>query len=310
MWNVQSTASVLTARALPASDLEAAILNAVRAWLKTNPDASALAAQLPALELAFTSHVKQHDAELWAMLQNAMTRLNDTPMSEHGAVENLAARLDLNVRLWQFSQSDVYLDAARRLTKQAIAQFDTDREMFHAAAPDNAPVFCTDANARMAEALYRAWRALDDAVARSIAGTLLGTVSDAFVAGEGLYQCVELPDGARTDTRHIPAYANAIQMFLTATETTGRGTYVSRASILADFIVAQAWASAAQLRFDERALFADALARLNLFVSADAYQNAPDDLLSKTSDVPVTPDAASFVLAIERDRAILQYANH
>lgn len=279
--------------------MRAAIENAAREWLAEVPAAAELTAHVPALELVFTAYVKNHDGGLWKLLQKSIARANDRSVPETMALENLATLTDLNLRVWQFTDAEAYGEAARRLTQVATARFDAERDMFHARVSDAINLFIVDANARMAQTLYRAWRALDDAGARAIAGTVLGVVSDAFIPGEGLYQRVEMPDGARSDPRHPAAYANAVQMFLTATETTGRGTYVSRAGILADFLLAQSWANAAQQPFDQRAALADAYARLYSFTHADAYRNAAHALLRETRDVPAGVNAASFALAME-----------
>lgn len=291
-------------QAQPNVDLALAVTNAARAWLSAEPDAATLATHVAALELVWTAQRETQDAALWSALASAMTRVNDAPDAARVALQDAAALLDLNIQLWQFTQAEAYRAAARRWTDLALARFDAVRGLFPANASAEANVFYVDVNARMAEALYHAWRALDEPQARSIAGELLGQVSDAFVVGKGLYQRFEMPDGARSETRHLAAYTNALQMFLTAMETTGRGAYLSRASILADFVLAQEWASAAGLDFAERAQLAAALTRLFKFTKTSAYATATRALLSQTADVPSSVAAAAFALALKSWRAM------
>lgn len=300
----ESDTAALATRAPLDSNLRVVIENAAREWLAGGPGAADLAAHVPALHLAFETYINNRDAGLWNLLQESIARMNETLDPGTMPLEHLAELTELNLRVWQVTDAGAYREAASRLTLEMIARFDNEREMFHPNASDAPSLFCVSENARAAEVLYRAWRALDAAGARPIAGTVLGNVSDAFVPGEGLYQRVEMPGGARSDRQYVRAYANAVQMFLTATQTTGRGTYVSRAGILADFILAQAWADPAQLAFDERAALADAYARLYSFTHADAYRDGAFGLLRETGDVPVSLNAASYALAMERSGSI------
>lgn len=301
----RSDTAVLATPAPLDSNLRAAIENAAREWLAAGPGAAELAAHVPALHLAFEAYINNRDAGLWNLLQASIARVNETLDPGTMPLEHLAALTGLNLRVWQVTDAGAYRDAASRLTLEMIARFDNEREMFHPNATDAPSLFCVSENARVAEVLYRAWRALDAAGARPVAGTVLGNVSDAFVPGEGLYQHVEMPGGARSDAQSAPAYANAVRMFLTATQTTGRGTYVSRASILADFILAQAWADPSQLAFDERAALADAYARLYSFTHAEAYRDRAYGMLRETGDVPLSVNAASYALAMEHSGSIV-----
>jgi uncharacterized protein YyaL (SSP411 family) len=291
--------AVPAARDLPDAKIFARTTGHVRQWLETKPNAHEIAAHVPALELALAAHVKNQDPSLLALVRDAVARARAELALENMALDALASWITLNTQLFQFTRATQDQDAARRWTKHGAARFDETRGMFRTDARDEANVFCTDANARMAEAFYLAWRVLDDQTLRPLAGEVLGQVSDAFTVGEGLPARVHLPDGVRSDTRNAATYAAALQMFLTATETTGRGTYVSRARILADFVLAKGLAETNRLAFDTRAQMADALTRLFQFTHADAYQEAADALLRETEDVPSDIDAAHFALAVE-----------
>jgi hypothetical protein len=291
--------AVPAARDLPDAKIFARTSGHVRQWLETKPHAQVLAAHAPALELALAAHVKNQDPVLLALVQDAVSRVNAELALENMALDALASWITLNVHLFQFTHAAPYQDAARRLTQHGVTRFDETHGMFHADASDEANVFCAGANARMAEAFYLAWRVLDDQTLRPPAGDVLGQVGDAFTVGEGLYERVHLPDGVRSDPRNMATYAAAMQMFLTATETTGRGTYLGRARILADFVLAKGLAEMNHLAFDARARLADALTRLFQFTHADVYQEAADALLRETTDVPPGIDAANFALAVE-----------
>lgn len=287
------------------SEWERALVNGARKWLAAQPDASALAAHTPALELLFVAQQSMPDAASRESLGMALTRLNRDLDFSTLALTTLAALMDLNLRAWRVAQAEAYLDAARRLTAHALTRFDAELLMFHADATDVSRRFQVDVNARMADALYRAGRALEDAAPSALAGALLVNVSDAFVAGEGLYQFVVWPDGARADTQNAAAYANAIQMFLTAGEITGRGTYSIRARVLADFILTQTWADARALTRTQRALLADALTRLYVSARVEAYQNAARGWLNDARVAPLALADAPFALALERYRATI-----
>ncbi len=289
--------SDLTAR-VPHTEILAATVEAVRAWLVTKPDAAELDEHLPACELALAAYVKNQDAQLSALLADGVARLNASDAAAC-SLDTLTARLQLNLHLWQVTRNALYADAARALTQTANARFDETNGMFCADAADTR-LFLTDANARMADAFYAAWHALNIEELRPRAGSVLGQVSDVYEPGQGLYQTVILPDGPRSDTRTLAAYTAAIQMFLTALETTGRGTYLARAQILANFVLARDLANARQTGFDERALCADALTRLFQLSRADVYQTAADVLLRQSDDVPDGIAGARFALALER----------
>lgn len=280
-----------------------ALVQVAREWLAAQPDAAALAAHTPALELLFVAQRPSPDATSRDSLGMALARLNRDLDLPTLALTTLAALIDLNLRARHLTQTITYLDAARRLTAYALTRFDAEFSMFHADAADAPQRFQVDVNARMADTLYRAGRALEDATPSAIAGALLVNVSDAFVAGEGLYQFVVLPNGARGDAQNAAAYANAIQMFLTAGEITGRGTYSIRARVLADFILTQTWADARALTLTQRALLADALTRLYVSARVEAYQNAARGWLSDARGASLELADAPFALALERYRA-------
>ena len=301
MLNLNLNLSAPAPDARPALDpkIFAQTAGAVRAWLETQPRVQEILARTTALELALAAHVKKNDAALFALVQDANARAENETQPDAYALETLAARLRLNLDLFAVTRAEHYRDAARKLTAHAAARFDDELGMFRENAPANADAFYADANAYMAEALYRAWRVLDDETLRPMPANVLGQVGSAFAPHEGLYQHVALSDETRDNTRHVPAYAAAMQMFLTTTETTGRGTYIIRARILADFVLARDMANAAHTAFDTRAQLADAFTRLYQFTHNDAYQNAAGALLQNTTDVPHNADAARFALAVE-----------
>lgn len=298
MFDLNLSAPALDPRPALDPKIFAATLKRVRAWLESRPDVQALVMHTDALELALAAQVKNPDAKSFALVQEAVTRVNQTD-SQNSALDALTNAIILNLQLFQFTRNTQYKTAAQQWAALAVSRFDETLGLFRADALDAPNVFWVDANARLANAFYLAWRVLDEQSLRPIAGEILGQVSAAFAAGEGLYQRVELPDGARSDTKHIPAYAEAMQMFLTAMETTGRGTYVSRAQIVADFLLKSGLTDTHSLSFHKRALLADALTRLFQFTHTDAYRGAADALLRDTSDVPSSIDAAQFALAVE-----------
>lgn len=276
-----------------------ATVEAVREWLNAKPNAGELVSNLPALELALAAHIKNHEQELFTLTRDAMQRVNAGIALENISLEILAALIVLNLHLFQISRDANFQDAAQRLTAQGIARFDTMRGFFRTPASDDENAFYTDANAQLADAFYFAWRVLDQELPRPIAGEVLGHVGDVFETSVGLYQRSIFSDGLRAETRHLPAYAAAMQMFMTASEMTARGTYTTRARILGDYALANFLEDAARTPFTQRAQFAEALTRLLQFTNEDAYRHAAHTLLSETADVPHGIGAANFALAVE-----------
>lgn len=274
-----------------------ATVNAARAWLETEPHADIILANLPALELALAGYVKNQDPTSLALTRAAAQRVN-AAAQENLSLDTLAARLVLNTHLFQITRDALFQTAAQRLTAQSRARFDAERGFF-ANATDDANVFCTDVNAQLAEALYCAWRVWGDQPSREMAGDVLGQVGAAFQAPVGLAQRVALADDMKTDTRHLPAYAAVMQMYLTATETTGRATYVARARIVGNYARANLWDDALGAPRAPRAQLADAFTRLAQFTSADAYRAAAHALLHDASAVAQDIGAARYALAVE-----------
>src|SRR5206468_265258 len=103
----------------------------------------------------------------------------------------------------------------QKAVRSANARWDEPNAFFKTDAADTANVFYTDANARLGEAFYLAWRALDDPTLRPKAGEVLGRVSDLFDARAGLYQRQDLSDGAMSEPAWLVAYSAAMQLFVT-----------------------------------------------------------------------------------------------
>ncbi len=264
-------------------------------WLESQPDTQSLLNHLPALELALAAHVKNHDTELLTLTTRALERINADANFEVVTNEMLAAIILLNLRVFQVNHDAKFQDAAQGTTRVATRRFDDKLDFFKT---DTSQVFYTDANARLGEAFYFAWRVLDDQTLRPMAGAILGQVGDLFDGNAGLYQHAELPDGARSETQSLGAYTAALQMFLTASETTARRTYMPRASILADFALANLNIETAL--WIERAKFADALLRLEQFTNDLRYRDTAREILKNAlGEGEPNITAAPLALAVE-----------
>lgn len=212
-----------------------------------------------ALELALASHVKNHDTEALAYTAAGVERLNASAKLAELANETLATLVVLNLHVFQVRHDTRFEAAARRLIETANTRWNDELRFFQVNT-QRSNVFWTAANAKLGEAFYAAWRVLEEQTLRPKAGEILGHVSDLFDPETGLCQYVELPDGQKGDTKQLAAYTAAIQMFLTASETTGRGTYIARACIAANFALDKLDVESAPP--NERTALADALVRL------------------------------------------------
>jgi uncharacterized protein YyaL (SSP411 family) len=155
----------------------------------------------------------------------------------------------------------------------------------------------------LGEAFYFVWRVLDDQELRPIAGEVLGHVSRMFDPNAGLYADEETPAGDPEETRRLGTCAAAMQLFLTANETTGRRTYMSRATILADHVsqnLDMGQAISAQRAAAERAAYADALVRLEQFCGEAKHGRTAREILKKDLQNAVPGiEAAPLALAVE-----------
>lgn len=273
----------------------------VRAWLAANPSFDGILKQLPALELALAAHVKNHDSELLALTLVALERVNTNASFDSLSNTNLAALIFLNLRAFQLTHDARFQTAVQRVIALAKTRWDEENAFFKTSAMDTTNVFDTDANAQLGQAFYFAWRALDDQTLRPIAGEVLGHMSRVYDPQADLDEMEELPSRADDSSNTLATRAAAMQFFLTASETTGRRTYMTRACILADDALKNFDLAGT---FDERAKFADALLRLEQFTSITRYRDTARELL-KNAVAVIEPnvDTASLALSIE-------HANH
>lgn len=274
-------------------------LSTVRAWLQSNPDRATLLNQLPALELALAAHVKNHDTELVALTLVALERVNTNASLDSLSNSDLAALIFLNLRAWQLTHDARFENAARRAIELAKTRWDEENAFFKTSATETTNVFYTDANAQLGEAFYFAWRALEDQTLRPNAGDVLGQVSRVFDPNVSLYAADELPTSVEWNT--LGTRAAAMQLFLSASETTGRRTYMTRACIIADDALKNLDTRGT---LDERAKFADALLRLERFTTITQYRDTAREILKNAAaEIEPSVDAATLALAIE-------HANH
>jgi uncharacterized protein YyaL (SSP411 family) len=273
----------------------------VRAWLAGAPAAEDVIIHLPALELALAEYVKNQEAELRDLIVATLERAGRGIELDVLAPDALADWILLNLRDARLVPLRAAQANAERALERANARYDEERGFFRTDLSDPAPILYTDINARLADAFYFAWRILDDEGLRRRAGAALVQVSDAFEAGTGLFWRIELTGGARTEPDHLASYAGAIQMFLTAAETTGRGTYLARAMILADFALERFTLDMVRRTAGEQIAFANALVRLEQFLSGGKYGLAAQAILKALAPIVDTGvDAAAFALAVEQ----------
>lgn len=221
-----------------------------------------------ALELALATHVKNHDTEGLARTATEVERLNETAKLEALADETLAALILLNLHVFQIRRDARFEAWAQRAIERANARWNDELQFFQAST-ERANVLWTAPNAKLGEAFYVAGRVLEEQSLRPKAGEILGHVSDLFDLDTGLCEFAELPDGAKGETKQLAVYAAAMQLFLTASETTGRRTYISRACIVANFALDRLDVQGAPL--NERIAFKDALLRLEQFTGERRY---------------------------------------
>lgn len=264
----------------------------VRTWLSSTPEPSALVSNPAALELALAAYLKNRDVELLTLVQAAFARAGVAEPARM-TLSELAGLVRLNLFLAQLTALPEYQDNARRWLHAAAALFDEELGYFKRTPAAESHVLFTDENVKLAEVFYCGWRVLDEPQLRPFAGIVLEQVSDLFDANAGLYQRAELSGGARSETGNLNAYASAIQMFLTAGETTARGTYISRARILADYLIQHTLAI-------ENAGLARALLRLEQFTSEPMYRRAAQDMLKQIREkVELGVSAAEYGLAVQ-----------
>ncbi len=271
----------------------------VRAWLASNLSDDDILNHLPALELALAAHVKNHDTALLALTLAALERVNTNALLDSLSNTDLAALVFLNLRVFQLTQDAQFENAARRVIELAKTRWDEENAFFKTSATDTTNVFYTDANAQLGQVFYFAWRALDDQTLRPLAGEVLGQVSRVFDPNASLYATDELMTSAEWNT--LGTRAAAMQLFLTASETTGRRTYMTRACILADDTLKDLEMSGTR---DERAKFADALLRLEQFTNITRERDTAREMLKNAAaEIEPNVDAATLALGLE-------HANH
>lgn len=252
----------------------------VGTWLAREPAADALGRNVGALEFALGSSVHNRDAELRMLVTKALEKVQSGANFDELSNETLGAWIGLNLRAAQVTQDARFENGARLMLACANARWDEGNAFFKTNAADTTNVFYTDGNARIGEAFYLAWRELDDQTLRPKAGIVLGQVSDLFDADAGLYCRKEMPDGTAGEPNRLGAYAAAIQMFLTASELTARGTYTARACIVANYALAHA--DEIQGDWENRFLFGRGLARLAQIYPAEYRDEAVEHLRSVT----------------------------
>ena len=276
-------------------------VGAVRAWLASNPSHDDILNHLPVLELALAAHVKNHDTELLALGMDALERIHTNASFDSLSNIQLAALILLNLRTFQLTHNARFQTAAQRAVEMAKTRWDEENAFFKTSAMDTTNVFYTDANARLGEAFYFAWRSLDDQTLRPIAGEVLGQVSRVYDANASLYATDELPTPVDEASNTLDTRAAAMQFFLTASETTGRRTYMTRACILADDALKNFDLMGT---FDECANLADTLVRLEQFTNIARYRDTAREMLKNAAaQTPASIERASLALAIE-------HANH
>src|SRR5581483_2790012 len=273
-------------------------LRQVKVWLRSHPTPSSLYANLPALELALAAHLKNQDTELFALVRDALARLNQNVEPTQLSLEGLAALILLNLRTDQRIGTTEFQSAAQGLLAEGLARFDSQLEYLKASVSDNSQVFHAEGNAKLGEAFYLAWRVLDDQALRSPAGDVLGQVSTLFDPLFHLYR-EALPPTNGNESQRLSTIAAAIQLFLTASETTGRATYIIRACFLADSFLRQTDTEGSVTQ--DRVALARALNRLEQFTSKPEYRRAAQDILKaiRESNPPQGLDAASYALAVQ-----------
>jgi len=274
----------------------------VREWLGTNPPANELLANLPAVELALAESINNRNKAWFVQAQTSAQQLNGSVDLTTVSSIDLAALLRLNLHLIELDAGNEFGQAANVIIQEAKARFDEVGEYWRSSAGEASQTFLTDANAALAESFYLGWRVLDDQTLRPLAGAGLGQVSDAFVPGEGLYQQRDLTEETNAEPNHLGAYTAAVQMFLTATETTGRGTYLSRAQITAQFALHHLEREMGKADALHPIAFAEALIRLARFCSQGDYAAIAAALLAPLQHQMPGIRGAAYALALEHSQ--------
>lgn len=271
----------------------------VRDWLASAPPTDALLANLPALELGLAESINNRNTDWFNLVCANARRLNsELDLAALASIE-LAALLRLHLELIQLDAGDAFRDAADRIIQQALARFDQTNGCWHSDADLSAPIVLADANAALAETFFVAWRLFRDESLRPLAVMGLVAVSEAFVPDTGLCQRWNPTDATRAEPNNLGTYVAAVQMFLTASETTARGTYSGRAQIVADFALEQFERKFSRAEPAQRVAFAEALIRLAQFYDNASYANSAAELLGPLPDQRHGIDAAAYALALE-----------
>lgn len=250
---------------------------------------------LAALELALAMYVRNQDGALRERIENALARIGTESDFESFKNETLARLIGLYLRAYLLLEDARYRDAAIKVIETARARFDEQDGYFKYDGADDSKEFYARANALLGEQFYFAWRVLDDPALRPIAGEMLGQLS-AFFDPSPRFSDVEpaalvIDEGERL---RFGVIAAAMQLFLTAGETTGRRSYLPRAAIVADAALARLGG----MRGDEveTAELARALLRLEQFCGEVRYGSEARYLLSEL-DAPKGIEDASATLA-------------
>lgn len=253
--------------------------------------------QLPALELLLAAYAKSGDARYLNVVKAAANRLAEQ-LTDLQDGKDAAPLLQLALRLYELKTDSAYRELARAVIERIEAAFLNKQAVYFRTSCDAAG-FETGLNAALGEAYYHAWRVLEDQERRSVAGQVLGHVSEMFDPQQGL--------GSRRNADLIPTaerallgdYAATIQLFMTAAETTARPTYLGRAMTLADYALAHA--VELQGRFQEHVAFADALTRLHQFTGEAKYHSAAGARLESLAESYQEhgTQAAGYALAVD-----------
>jgi uncharacterized protein YyaL (SSP411 family) len=122
-------------------------------------------------------------------------------------------------------------------------------------------------------------------------------MSATYDANAAFYTDENLPVSLPGEREELGTCAAAMQLFMTACETTGRRTYLTRASIVVDF--AERNGAVASASGAERAAYADALLRLEQFSGNGEYGQTARQILQleRTGTTPLF-NTARLALAV------------
>ncbi|MGB8643851.1 MAG: hypothetical protein WCF84_01315 [Anaerolineae bacterium] len=180
----------------------------------------------------------------------------------------------------------------------------------------------TDWNALMVSALLQASRILDDRELQNLALHTLGTLGEEmFKPEEGMFHFRKAGETTPELPGVLSDQAYAAQAFLDAYQTTGRPTYLTRARILAEFVLTHLYDAArgaflsepqrpdalGLLRLPdkplaENAAMADVLIQLSHLTGEERYRETAEKTLAHFVDVYTrySFNAAAYALAIHR----------